>query len=147
MTPNKFLTSSLFTGNGPFLNRVVETFETKLQNPNSVRKLTAYSGHDINLIGLLKTLGYDYKPMFSSSIYFELWRYKKTPYINIYFKNGYTIYPLKAGECDFNCKLADFKLSLDKYIINEDTFNRECYADSDKSPYKSNCVTNNNKEG
>lgn len=134
------------SANGPFLYTLVQKFEEKLQNPTSGPKLTVYSAHDINVLGLLRTFGHNYRPTFSSSIYFELWKLEETSYINVYFKNGDWVYPLQINGCDFNCALNEFKNLMKNYIIDEQTFRKECFLDSDKSSSVSNCVVNESKK-
>lgn len=84
--------------------------------------------------------------MFSSSIYFELWKGKESAYIRVYFKNTDVLYPLIIDGCDFNCELKDFKRIFKNYIINEDTLDRECLLGSDKPASKFNCSVNKDKK-
>lgn len=125
---------------------LVQKFEEKIQNPATGLKLTVYSAHDVNVLGLLRTFGHNYPPKFSSSIYFELWKLEEIYYINVYFKNGDWVYPLQINGCDFNCTLNEFKNLMKNYIIDEQTFNKECFSDSDKSPSGQNCVVNESRK-
>lgn len=140
------LTLYLFSGIGPFLNSIIEQFEKKLESPYTGNKLTVYSGHDLNILGLLRLFGHTYHPMFSSSIYFELRKLKEVAYINVYFKNGNLIIPIIIDGCDFNCNLKDFKNLMKEYIIDDETFNKECQIESDKSQSTNNCLVDGGKE-
>lgn len=122
----------LFLGNGPFLYILSRKFEEKLRDPTKGHKLTAYSAHDLNISGLLKTFGYNFSPFFSSSLYFELWTLKDTPYINVYFKNGDWIHHVQINGCDFNCNFTDFKSLMRNYVIDDKTFKEECFLNSNK---------------
>lgn len=135
-----------FLGVGPFLNIIVETFNKKLKDPSTGPKLTIYSGHDLNILALLKIFGHDYFPMFSSSMYFELWKSEKLEYINVYLKNEDLLIPIKIAGCEFNCNLSEFKNLFSKYIIDDDTFRKECQLESDKNENGNSCVVGEGKE-
>lgn len=62
---------------GPLLSEVVEHMSKKVLGlMKQDRKLYLYSGHDVNIVSLLRTLGHEEveKPEYGASIIFELYR-------------------------------------------------------------------------
>lgn len=106
---------------------IVQHFENMSKDGCFGPKLTAYSGHDSNLIGILCTLGVFDRiiPPHASSIFFELWKKNGEHYVNVYYKNEKLV-PVTIAGGDFNCKLNHFKRLLGPYFISKDDFYKDC---------------------
>ncbi|KAK6641683.1 hypothetical protein RUM44_013398 [Polyplax serrata] len=109
---------------GPLLSEVVEHMSKKVLGlMKQDRKLYLYSGHDVNIVSLLRTLGHEEveKPEYGASIIFELYR----PALNegdhsvklLYLNNSQSSpLPLRIPGCNEPCTLKDF-LRITKPMI------------------------------
>lgn len=70
---------------GYMLRKINEDMFEASTNANFTRKVTLYSGHDKNIVGLLQSLKiYDgHFPDFSSALIFELWLHDEQYYVKV----------------------------------------------------------------
>lgn len=108
---------------GPLLKEIFEHFKQMSIDSSAGPKLLAYSGHDTNIVAVLKTLGaYDrLHPPHASSIFFELRKKNGEHYINVYYKQDQVV-PIVIAGASFNCKLNEFEELLNHYMISKEEF-------------------------
>ncbi|KAL3269752.1 hypothetical protein HHI36_008812 [Cryptolaemus montrouzieri] len=125
---------------GPLLNEILiylKSFTNESNNQDSEflpssyvgRKMLAISGHDSNIIGILKTLNTPNLRwlQFSNSLLFELKRKDTSElYVNLLYKNGTELKKINVGTYGFNCDLNDFEKFLKPFLITESQWKKEC---------------------
>lgn len=113
---------------GVWLNTVVTYFEAMWDDATFSPKYQMYSAHDTNIASILKTIGAfnDIWPQFASTIYFELRNISNKATVNVWHKNEDILEPVVVEGCSFNCTLTKFKSVLEKFILDNDTWETEC---------------------
>lgn len=111
---------------GPFVKKVLEEMKKKSVNEN-IPKLNIYSGHDITLVNILRTLGFSdkLKPNFAAYLIFEL-HLTPNPEIKIFYNDcGWCKEEeLKLRNDEISCSIEEFEQQL-KPLIPED-WQKEC---------------------
>ncbi|XP_014252151.1 prostatic acid phosphatase-like [Cimex lectularius] len=98
----------------------------------SYGKLYLYSGHDLTLVNILRTVGFDelILPKYGAAIIVEFHHDKdldEKQFLKfLYLNSSYSteLHDLKLKNCDINCPLEDFISLYDKYIPQD--FTKEC---------------------
>lgn len=97
-------------------------------------KFQMFSCHDLNIAAALRTLGTTeplHWPAYASTLYFELRNRSGTPIINVLYRDdevGIFKY-IDVRECGYECSLNDFGRAMGKYLIDVETWTKECSAD------------------
>ncbi|XP_044765865.1 prostatic acid phosphatase [Coccinella septempunctata] len=103
---------------GPFLKKILEDMEIASTNANFT-KLFLYSGHDITLVNILRTLGFTdiLKPNFAAYFIVEL-HHTPSPEVKIYYNDcGWCKErELKLKNFEHSCTLKDFKEQFESLI-------------------------------
>lgn len=117
---------------GSWLNTIITYFEDMWKDPTSSAKFQMYSAHDTCVASILNTMGAfdEIWPAFASSVYIELRNISNTATVNIWHKNEDLFEALTVKGCSFNCTLSSFKSSLKDYLLDTETWEKECASTS-----------------
>lgn len=117
---------------GVFVKKVISDMEEKIEDSKNKRKLILYSGHDLTLVNVLRTLGEDdlIKPHFVAHLILELYKTNSTNYVRVFYRND--LYDkgreLKVKGCEIPCKFAEFKKAME--AVTPSDWEKECGLNS-----------------
>ncbi|KAJ2943881.1 hypothetical protein O0L34_g8205 [Tuta absoluta] len=116
---------------GPLLGEIKQSFEGIVNEANTNRSLYVYSGHDVNVVGLWRALGFEelLEPEYGASIVIELHeeveqdvkRFEEIDrfFVKVFYRNNTKIEvpsELKLRFCDDPCPYTQFVRYLDKFV-------------------------------
>lgn len=98
---------------GGFVRTIIENMKSvKIQSDNVYPKLNLYSGHDINVLGLLSSLNLvePHLPEFTSAVIVELLSFESKYYVKIWYYRGTSsnLTELNISNCPSPCSLNVF---------------------------------------
>ncbi|XP_028149536.1 venom acid phosphatase Acph-1-like isoform X1 [Diabrotica virgifera virgifera] len=115
---------------GALLDSILNYFDNKI-NGSVSQKFKMYSGHDLNVAGILRVFGAfnpPYPPDFASSLYLELRNNSGSYFVNAWSKDGSNFNQVSIKGCALDCPLDEVRQRLDGILLDVDTKVKECNA-------------------
>ncbi|RVE42758.1 hypothetical protein evm_012582 [Chilo suppressalis] len=116
---------------GPLLKEIKTSFDESMRHASEEHSLFLYSGHDVNVVGLWRALGYTelLEPEYGASVVMELHEdiEQSSFFVKVFYRNNTKVevpMEIKLPFCDDPCPYDMFVKYIDSLIPND--WEREC---------------------